>query len=79
MANGVIDAPPGVWHVHFNGELRIEGHVCELHRALGLALPACGDSQDAEGNCAHVQLRRCTHAPVPPCSACVFDLAELPA
>lgn len=49
-----------LWHVHYDGQPGIVGHVCEQTRKIGAALECpSGDPADGEGNCAHVQLRRC--------------------
>jgi hypothetical protein len=60
--------PLGTWHVYFDGEPELIGHICELHRALAQAL-GCDDQGD-DGDCSHVQTRRCDCETTPPCGGC---------
>lgn len=58
----------GRWHVHFDGRSDVLGHICDLHRALGLSL-GCAE-QHEDGDCDHVQTRLCSCAKYIPCMAC---------
>jgi len=66
------------YHVHFDGEPDIRMHVCALHRAIGQTIPCDQDQPNADGDCAHVQTRRCTCADPPQCTGCCWDEGEWP-
>lgn len=67
--------PVGRWHVYFDGKPTLMGHVCELHRAFGLAI-GCDDLQP-DGDCQHVQTRLCMCADYVPCGACQNQADEV--
>lgn len=71
-----ITIAAAAWHVHFDDRAEIALHVCEVHHAIGARL-SCPD-QRPDGDCAHVQTRRCDCQPRPPCDSCEVDATQGP-
>jgi hypothetical protein len=46
-----------IWHLYFDGEPTLVGHICDHHRTLGRLL-SCADA-GPDGDCEHIQTRAC--------------------
>jgi len=64
-----MTVPVGRWHLGYTGEAIPVGHICDLHRAIGLSLPC--EAPDQDGECGHVQIALCKCAEYVPCDACM--------
>jgi hypothetical protein len=58
----------GTWHVHFNEKPEVLWHICDDCRAVSQQI-GCRDAQP-DGDCIHVQHRRCNCTSIPVCEMC---------